>query len=130
MNDTTTTNQAPDQPPAAPTLPALVAQAAHDGPIWHATSEQLNLNLLRFRRGDGIPPHRNGELDVAIIVIAGEGLITIDGERQRLSPGSVVVIPRGAERALEAVSEQFAYLSCHQRRGALQPSMPAPAERA
>lgn len=117
----------PADPPLVLALPALLAQATHDGPIWHAASEQLNINFLRFKRGDGIPPHVNGELDVAIIGIAGAGLLTVGGAEQRVEAGSIVVIPRGMERALVAVSGEFAYLSCHQRRAGLMPTMPASA---
>lgn len=111
--------------PTELSLPTLVAQATHDGPIWSHTSEQLNLNLLRFKRGDGIPPHRNTDLDVVIVGVVGVGIVTLDETRQRIAPGSMVVIPRGAERAITAESDDFAYLSCHQRRAALQPVLPA-----
>ena len=80
---------------------------------------------LRFHQGDGIPLHRNADLDVAIIVITGQGLVTIDQAQERVEPGSVVVIPRGAERSITALSREFAYLTCHQRRAGLQPTMPA-----
>jgi quercetin dioxygenase-like cupin family protein len=112
-----------DLPPVL-ALPSVVAQATHDGPIWSYTSEQLNLNLLRFHQGDGIPRHCNSELDVAILVITGEGLIVIDGAEVRVAPGSALVIPRGAERSITALSSEFAYLTCHQRRAGLQPTLP------
>jgi quercetin dioxygenase-like cupin family protein len=109
-------------------LPALIAGATHDGVIWSHTSEQFNLNLLRFRQADGIPPHRNSAVDVLIVVLAGAGVITLDGEQHPVTPGSILLIPRGAERAIRAVSAQFAYLSCHQRRGGLQPTLPGDSE--
>lgn len=106
-------------------LAALIAGADHDGPIWTHTSELFNLNLLRFRRGDGVPAHRNGAVDVLIVVVAGAGEIGIDGRQHPVAAGSIVLIPRGAERSITAASEQFAYLTCHQRRGGLQPTLPA-----
>jgi quercetin dioxygenase-like cupin family protein len=109
-------------------LAALIAGARHDGVIWSHTSDQFNLNLLRFRRGDGVAAHRNGEVDVLIIVLAGEGVISLEGQPQPVAAGSIVLIPRGAERSITATSEQFAYLSCHQRRAGLMPTMPAVAD--
>jgi quercetin dioxygenase-like cupin family protein len=109
-------------------LAALIAGSSHDGVIWSHTSDQFNLNLLRFRRADGVPIHRNGEVDVLIIVLAGEGVISLEGEQQPVAAGSIVLIPRGAERSITAASEQFAYLSCHQRRAGLMPTMPAAAD--
>ncbi|HYF62926.1 MAG TPA: cupin domain-containing protein [Herpetosiphonaceae bacterium] len=113
--------------PAPLDLAALIAGASHDGPIWSHTSDQFNLNLLRFRRGDGVPAHRNGEVDVLIAVVAGEGTISIDGQAHAAAAGSIVLIPRGSERSITATGDQFAYLSCHQRRGGLQPTLPAAA---
>jgi quercetin dioxygenase-like cupin family protein len=105
-------------------LHALIASATHNGVIWSQNSEQFNLNLLRFQAGDGIPPHRNDVVDVLIMVLAGMGVIALDGEQRHVGAGSIVLIPRGSEREITATSPQFAYLSCHQRRGGLQPTFP------
>ncbi|MBA3471471.1 MAG: cupin domain-containing protein [Herpetosiphonaceae bacterium] len=105
-------------------LPALIASATHDGVIWKHTSDQLNLNLLRFQQGDGIPAHRNDVVDVLIMALAGTGVIRIAGESHYVGAGSILLIPCGCERAITATSAQFAYLSCHQRRGGLQPTLP------
>lgn len=108
-------------------LAALIAGAGHDGPIWSHTSDQFNLNLLLFRRDDGVPAHRNSEVDVLIVVVAGAGTISIDGRQHAVAEGSIVLIPRGSERSITAASDRFAYLSCHQRRAGLQPTLPAAA---
>src|SRR4051794_26568935 len=73
----------------------LLAAASHDGPIWSSSGEQLNVNLIRLSRGAGIEAHINAELDVTIVVVQGEGLLTLDREERRVQAGDIVVIPRG-----------------------------------
>ena len=51
-----------------------------------------------------------------MVVVSGEGLLNIDGTEHRIGPGSVAVIPKGAERAIRASSTKFAYLNVHRRR--------------
>ena len=81
---------------------ALLAAAAHYGPLWSIASAQLNANLLRLSTGQSIPAHVNGAVDVLLVVLAGQGSITIDADTYTLFPGSVVVIPRGARARLSA----------------------------
>ena len=47
--------------------------------------------------------------------------MTIDGTRQILSPGRAIVIAKGANRGIQSMSNPFAYLTCHRRRGGLWP---------
>ena len=101
---------------------ALLLGAKHDGPIWSLNSEQLNINLLRFSTGEGIPPHINDEVDVLLIIVEGEGMLTLGDEEHQLHAGAAVLIPRGGRRAIRCTSGTLAYLSCHRRRGGLMPS--------
>lgn len=91
------------------------------GPLWTLTSEDLNINLLRFAAGQGIAPHVNAEVDVLLVAIAGEGTVEVDGTEAVLRSGQACLIPKGAERAIRVRGESFAYLSCHRRRGGLWP---------
>jgi quercetin dioxygenase-like cupin family protein len=100
---------------------ALLATAAHDGPLWSITSAQLNANLLRLSTGQAIPAHVNDAVDVLLVVLAGQGSITIDEDTYTLFPGSVAVIPRGARRAIVSQSDPLAYVTCHIRRAGLLP---------
>lgn len=97
-------------------------QAVHNGPIWSATSEQLNVNLLRLQAGDGIVPHLNNELDVVMVVLAGAGELLIGNEWQPFVAGQIVLVPRGVQRAIRCESGNVVYLTCHQRRGGLMPT--------
>ena len=111
--------------PLAPTIidaRALLIGATHDGPIWSLSSEQLNINVLRFGTGEGIAPHINNEVDVLIVIVEGEGALTLGDEEHRVHTGEAVFIPCGARRAIRCTSGTLAYLSCHRRRGGLMPS--------
>jgi len=107
--------------PAIADAHALLAAASHDGPIWSSSGEQLNVNLIRLSGGAAIEAHINTELDVTIVVVAGEGLLTLDETVRRVHAGDIVVIPRGARRAIASAGDVFAYVTCHRRRAALMP---------
>jgi|HigsolmetaAR201D_1030396.scaffolds.fasta_scaffold26961_1 quercetin dioxygenase-like cupin family protein len=103
-------------------LAALLEQEQREGPIWSLNSEQFNMNVLRFRAGEGVAEHVNEGLDVVGVVIEGSGILLVDGEEFPLEQGQLFVIPRGSRRALRSTSESFAYFSCHRRRAGLMPS--------
>ena len=102
-------------------LAALTRSATGPGAIWTRQSEDLNVNLLVFAAGEGVAGHVNAEVDVLLVGIAGTGAVTIDGTRQILSPGHAIVIAKGASRGIQSMSNPFAYLTCHRRRGGLWP---------
>lgn len=106
-------------------LAALAAHASANeasGAIWSLASTDLNLNVLHFGDGDGVASHINNEVDVIGLVIAGEGTIDLDGRQERLQPGLLFFVPKGARRAITSRSSDFAYLSCHRRRAGLMPT--------
>ena len=91
-----------------------------EGVVWTLEgSGDLNANLVRFEAGRGVGEHVNDEVDVLIVGVSGSGLVSVDGEEHPLSNGVMVFVPRGARRYTRAVSEDFAYLSVHRRRGPL-----------
>jgi quercetin dioxygenase-like cupin family protein len=92
-----------------------------DGPRWSHTSAQLNINVIRLSAGATIPPHRNAEVDVLLLIMAGSGSATVDKTVHSIRAGDLLVIPRGAERSVHSTSDDFAYVTCHQRRAGLQP---------
>ena len=102
-------------------LAELTRTASTQGAIWTRQSEDLDVNLLVFASGEGIPEHVNAEVDVLLVGIAGEGVVTIDGTLQILSVGHAMVIPKGAARGIQSMSDPFAYLTCHRHRGGLWP---------
>jgi quercetin dioxygenase-like cupin family protein len=102
-------------------LAALTRAATMPGAIWTRQSEDLDINLLVFASGQGVAEHVNAEVDLLLVGIIGAGAVTVDGTRQFLSAGHAIVIPKGTSRGIQGMSDPFAYLSCHRRRGGLQP---------
>ena len=105
-------------------LAAMAANArdtARVGALWSLSAPELNLNLVRFPAGDGVPAHVNNEVDVVVVVVSGEGVAEIDGREERLRSGVLLFIPKGVTRAFHATSGDLAYLTCHRRRARLMP---------
>jgi len=108
----------------APDVADLLALARDDSlpsPRWTLQSDDLNANLLVFARDRGVADHVNTEVDVLVVGVYGEGIVTIDGRRHALHAGQALLIPKGARRSTTSTSGRFAYLTCHQRRRPLMP---------
>ena len=96
------------------------AAGGREGAIW--TLEEggdLNANLVRFDARGGVGKHVNEELDVVLVGVGGSGFARVSGEEHPLSAGTLVFVPKGAERSTAALSDGFAYLTVHRRRGPL-----------
>ena len=90
------------------------------------------MNLLAFGAGEGVAAHVNAEVDVLLLGVSGSGTVAVDGASHALAAGTLLLIPRGARRAIHSGREGLAYLSCHRRREPLRPgraSGAAPASR-
>ena len=99
-----------------------IAESAtgREGVVWTLEgSGDLNANLVRFEAGRGVGEHVNDEVDVLVVGVSGLGLVGVDGVEHPVSNGRMVFVPRGARRYTRAVSDDFAYLSVHRRRGPL-----------
>jgi quercetin dioxygenase-like cupin family protein len=92
------------------------------GPVFSLESADLDCNFLRFDQGEGVPLHINAQVDVAGVVLEGEGFLQVDGQQHLLSEGDFFYIPKGAARKLRSAGGPFAYLSFHARRPCLLPS--------
>src|SRR5215211_4967380 len=97
-------------------LASLAAAGGHPGARWRLDGEDLQANLVRLGQGDRIQPHRNDEVEVLVVVVAGRGELTLDGEVHQLAPLVVAHLPKGTVRAMAAVDGPLAYLSIHRRR--------------
>jgi quercetin dioxygenase-like cupin family protein len=96
------------------------AACGREGAIWTLEeSGDLNANLVRFDARGGVGEHVNEELDVVLVGVAGSGLARVSGEEHPLSAGTLVFVPKGAGRSTVALSDGFAYLTVHRRRGPL-----------
>jgi quercetin dioxygenase-like cupin family protein len=97
-------------------LAGLAAAGDRPGALWRLAGEDLQANLIRLGSGDRIQPHRNDEVDVLMVVVAGRGELTLDGQVHPLVPMALVHVPKGTVRAVVAVDGALAYLSVHRRR--------------
>ena len=70
--------------------------------------------------GGGVGEHVNDEVEVVIVGIAGSGFVRVDGEEHPVSNGTLTFVPRGVRRSTRSLSEDFADLTVHRRRGPLQ----------
>ena len=97
------------------------------GALAGLESTDLDVNLVRFAARAGVAPHVNSEVDVLLVVLAGEGVLTLDGVERPLAAGTALIIPKGAERGVRSVADgSIAYLTVHRRRGRLWPTSRRP----
>ncbi len=113
------------QPEFLTDLPILANGATHSGPIWSHESTDLDLTLMSWAAREEIAAHVNDEVDVVLIGVAGAGEVVVNGEVNRLAPGQMLLIPKGAERSLCCTEERWSYLSLHRRRRGLWPTVRA-----
>lgn len=93
------------------------------GAILSHESDDLDVNLVRFSDGLGVAAHRNQEVDVLIVAIAGEGVISVEQEEFTLGTGMALLIPKNTVRAIRSCEAgDFVYLSIHRRRAKLMPT--------
>jgi quercetin dioxygenase-like cupin family protein len=109
--------------PGPVSLAAILGATDGHGPIWSRRSTDLDLNVIALTPDHGIERHINPSRDVLLVAIEGTGTITIDDGQHRIAAGEVIVIPKGTARSIAAVSERFAYLSCHLHRPPLMPTV-------
>ena len=102
----------------AVSLPEIATNVRGTGVVWALEeSGDLNANLVRFPAGEGVGEHVNDEVDVVVVGVSGSGFVSVDGEERALPGGTLVFVPRGTRRSTRSVSDDFAYLSVHRRRG-------------
>jgi quercetin dioxygenase-like cupin family protein len=58
-----------------------------------ARTGAASVHLVQVRGGE--TPHRHAAHDLTVTVLAGEGILTLDGVRRSLRQGDVAVVPRG-----------------------------------
>ncbi|HET9442794.1 MAG TPA: hypothetical protein VFO65_05685 [Acidimicrobiales bacterium] len=90
-----------------------------DGVAWSTSPEGLHVNLVALGPRGEMAEHVNAEVDVVVVVVAGEATVTVEGRAHRLAGGSAGVVPRGARRAVAAGPGGARYLSIHRRRAPL-----------
>jgi quercetin dioxygenase-like cupin family protein len=75
-------------------------------------SEDLTLGVARLPPGERLHEHRHEQAEV-YLVLAGEGLVTVEGEARTVGPGAAVFIPGNAVHSCAntgAAELRFAYV--------------------
>jgi len=97
-------------------LDLCAAIGENTGPQWGTATDDLNGTLLSWNQGQEIASHVNNEVDVIMVVIQGNGVLTLDKVVHEIHDGMAAVIPKGVERAVIAESTPFVYLNIHRKR--------------
>lgn len=63
-------------------------------------SQSLTVMLIGFEPGQSVPDHPGPA--GAFYVIDGQGWISVEGERQEVNSGMLVIAPHGARRSIQA----------------------------
>ena len=101
---------------------AITGSPPADGGVQWKLAEsgrQLDANLVRLAGGQRVDTHAEPDLDVLLLVMAGEGTLGTAEETLRLSSGTMLWLPRGSSRSLAAGDNGLSYLTVHQRRPGL-----------
>lgn len=104
---------------------ALSATASSDTAVLWKLAEsgrQLDANVVRLTPGRHIAPHAEPDLDVLVLVVAGDGVLGSgpQDEPQSLDTGTLLWLPHGSTRSITAGDGGLAYLTVHRRRPGLQ----------
>jgi quercetin dioxygenase-like cupin family protein len=100
--------------------PDVEAARGVGGVVWKLPHEgDLDGNLVRLAAGRSIDEHVNDEVDVLVVVRAGDGELTVDGVPHALTGTALALIPRGTRRSIAAGDDGITYLSIHRRREGL-----------
>ncbi|MER6622521.1 MULTISPECIES: hypothetical protein [unclassified Streptomyces] len=91
---------------------------ASAGALWRLAEpgRQLDANVVRIPPGHGVDTHREPDLDVLLLVLAGHGTLTAPDGPRPLPAGTLTWLPHGSTRSLTAGPEGLTYLTVHRRR--------------
>lgn len=104
-------------------LAAIATAAVGRGAVHSVHGDDLDVNIVVLREGDGIAAHVNTEVDVLFVGIVGDGVLTVDGTAIPLRAGQAMIVPKGKQRSIGAAGDLFSYLTCHRRRAGLWPTI-------
>nr|WP_234390527.1 hypothetical protein [Streptomyces sp. MMG1533] len=91
---------------------------ASTGAVWRLSEpgRQIDANIVRIPSGQRVETHAEPDLDVLLLVVAGDGTLVTPAEPYPLGEGSLVWLPHGSTRGLEAGKQGMSYLTVHRRR--------------
>ena len=101
-------------------LDSCLAQAGADqrGALWRLSepARQLDANLVRLPPNAEVEVHREPDVDVMLVAVAGHGTVHAETGPVELSAHSVAWLPRGSSRSITAGPDGLAYLTVHRAR--------------
>ena len=80
------------------------------------SGRQLDANVVHLPPGHRVDTHREPDLDVLLLVLAGHGTLTAPDGPHPLPAGTLTWLPHGSTRSLAAGTEGLTYLTVHRRR--------------
>lgn len=88
------------------------------GALWRLaeSGRQLDANVVHLPPGHRVDTHREPDLDVLLLVLAGHGTLTAPDGPHPLPAGTLTWLPHGSTRSLAAGTEGLTYLTVHRRR--------------
>jgi quercetin dioxygenase-like cupin family protein len=91
---------------------------ASGGALWKLAEpgRQLDANLVHLPPGQHVGTHAEPDLDVILLVVAGEGILGTAGQTLHLAEGAIVWLPHGSSRSIAAGDDGMSYLTVHRRR--------------
>jgi quercetin dioxygenase-like cupin family protein len=91
-----------------------------DGVRWSLQGgDDLNVNLTHLDPGSRVESHINYEVDVVVVVLHGDGRLSVDAIDHELAPHILALAPRGTQRSIGAGPTGLTYLTIHKRRSPL-----------
>jgi quercetin dioxygenase-like cupin family protein len=79
----------------------------HFNPIGLGGSERVKLVLVCLEPGQSIPVHEPS-VDMALVVIEGEGVLVAGDREEPVRPGSIGFVPAGCRRGVRATTRMVA----------------------
>ncbi|MCL2551973.1 MAG: cupin domain-containing protein [Actinomycetia bacterium] len=94
------------------------AAPAPAGALWKLaeSGRQLDANLVHLPPGESVATHREPDLDVLLLVVAGGGTLGSPDGVQPLDAGGLLWLPHGSTRRIDAGPDGLSYLTVHRRR--------------
>lgn len=100
------------------------------GVLWKLaeSGRQLDANVVHLPADTRVGTHREPDLDVLLLVLAGDGVLGTGTEDtpQKLAAGMLMWLPHGSTRSITAGPGALSYLTVHRRRPGMQIRPAAP----
>ncbi|MCF0085405.1 MULTISPECIES: hypothetical protein [Streptomyces] len=131
----------PAEEPAPAPVPSLLCDvralaarpSAPAGALWRLaeSGRQLDANLVHLPPDQGVDTHTEPDLDVLLLVVAGDGRLESPGSAAAvpLTEGALCWLPHGSTRRLAAGPEGLSYVTVHRRRPGMRIASGPPGER-